>query len=432
MRTVLLGIGVVLGVGCAYGEVAVVASQQGKMKLHIATIDDQKKLDHVLETIMTDLSCPLQKKAGFAISTELLTSAPSTKYIKQWTEKDVPLLIFLSYDPRHDACEWRMYSTVNARMKTSKRVFRMGMSDATWGHAIAQTLWEALTGQPGIFMTKLAYCKRVHKHRDNNYMLLVGSPFQLGTQHDVVLVKRGAIMAPRWNNSIEHPLLLYSEATPENVRLVSTSMRGKRSLVSNFDGLNMLPSVAADGSKVIYCLSRDGSSQLYSYHPDITTGKMQLYRLTHNNGNNVSPVLLDNGDIVFCSDFQRTSPQICYYQAATKTIERITDGGYCSSPAYCPITKKIAYIKVIDGVMQVCVYDCTSREHTQLTFDQGDKDECTWSPCGNYIAYSLEAHGTSRIAVKNCITGEQFFKTSDHDYCIFPCWSPCFASDIMA
>lgn len=413
------------------GAVSVQALSSEKMKLHLSVLGHKEQLADAVETIVTDLTCAQEKHNGFAVSVDWLDTLPKKHYITTKAQEHVPLVVFLTHDQKHNSFEWRLYTSALGTMKTSKRILSQDAGMQTLAHHTAQSLWQTLTGRPGMFMTKLSYCKRVDRKKENDYSLLVGSPFVRGTTHDAQVVSSGALMAPRWNNSVEHPLILYSQVTPENVRLISTTLTGKKALVSNFEGLNMLPSFSADGSRVVYCLSRDGSSQLYSYELDPQTGKGQLFRLTHNSGNNVSPLLLDNGDIVFCSDYQRKSPQICYYHHGTKEIERITDGGYCSTPAYCKKTNTIAYAKLTNGVMQLWVYDCAHKQHKQLTFDQGDKEECSWSPCGTYLAYSVETKQTSRIAVKNCVTGEQFYKTSVNDYCVFPCWSPEFHQELF-
>ncbi|GAH05844.1 unnamed protein product, partial [marine sediment metagenome] len=49
-------------------------------------------------------------------------------------------------------------------------------------------------------------------------------------------------VTPRWNNDPANPLIFYSEHTNENVRLMVADMKGRRRIVSNFDGLNMLSS----------------------------------------------------------------------------------------------------------------------------------------------------------------------------------------------
>ena len=139
----------------------------------------------------------------------------------------------------------------------------------------------------------------------------------------------------------------------------------------------MIPAFSRDGKKIVYCLSRgDGSCQLYYYSKGI------FKQITHNDGNNVSPSLSDDGQTVyFCSDFETGKPQIYAYDMAADRLERITDKqGYCAAPRYSGKANKLSYSRIVDGTMQIFVYDLATKTHTQLTFDQWHKGESSWSP----------------------------------------------------
>ena len=71
----------------------------------------------------------------------------------------------------------------------------------------------------------------------------------------------------------------------------------------------MLPAFSPDGKAVIYCATRgSGSCQLYHWSNKI------LKKLTHNEGNNFSPIFADDGKtIYFSSDFETGKPQIYSY-----------------------------------------------------------------------------------------------------------------------
>ena len=182
----------------------------------------------------------------------------------------------------------------------------------------------------------------------------------------------------------------------------------------------MVPSFSQDGKKVVYCASRgDGSCHVYYYENGA------LKRLTHNRGNNVSPTFTEDGTkIFFCSDFQTGQPQIYCYDLQADFLERITQGGYCAAPSYCSTNEKVAYSKIVKGTMQLFIYDTHTKKHTQLTFDKGNKEECSWSPCGNYLLFSLENKDKCRIAMLNLLTNERRFITSEKEVCSYPAWSP--------
>lgn len=108
----------------------------------------------------------------------------------------------------------------------------------------------------------------------------------------------------------------------------------------------------------------------------------------------------------------------------TKAIEQITQGGYCASPCYSSQRDQVVYSKIIQGTMQLMMYDCARGTHTQLTSDPGNKEEASWSACGNYITFSVSQGTKSRIAFLNLLTGERRYLTSQESVCSYPSWSP--------
>lgn len=386
-------------------------AQQQKMKLLLCLIEPDKQLQELAVIVTQKLQCPLQKKTGFNVVCQVVPT-PNKHLFKTFFNQGFSLVIFLSKENAHEI-SWRVYEADSATMLAGKKIRLTNHA----GLAIADDVWEVLTGQQGIFSSFIAYCQV----REKNFKdLYVRRPFDDAQ----LIVKGGKPLAPRWNNDVGNPMLLYSEATPSNVRLMSVLMNGKRKVISDFQGINMLPSFSPNGYQIVYCMTKNGKSQLYKYSYCPAAKQASLEQVIENNGHNISPNLLANGDIIFCSDFQTGNPQIYYYYAADKKIERITQGGYCTCPHYSEKTKQIVYGKSIKGVMQLFLYDMNNRKEQQLTFDLAQKDECCWSPCGNYIAYTYVRNNVSRIAVLNLITQEQFFITSPKDICSYPAWSP--------
>jgi tol-pal system beta propeller repeat protein TolB len=405
------------------------AHQEKKMPLMIGLIGDQDKdLATFANYVKLMLDRKNQKTSGFEVTVKSFDKVPGKNAIKKIFQQGYPLAVFVN---RSDVgFEWRMYDTRYASMVSGKKFSQVNVPLKVRAEYLSDQLWPILTGQEGYFSSRIAYCKEIREpgKKTQKHICLVPPYADPSSEYYPLfsesLVSKGRTFAPRWNKDLTHPLILYSEGTPSNVRLMSISLNKQRKLVSNFEGLNILPSYSADGNKVVYCLSRNGKSQLYLYELDSVTHEPVLKQITQNNGNNFSPVLRDNGDIVFCSDFQGKSPQICYYHAFTQQVEVLTKDGYCTSPSICEKMSKIAYSKFIDGAMQIFLYDLKEKTHQQVTFDVGNKEECTWSPCGNYVAYVVDTGGASRIAVMNLLTDERSYITPASERCSYPSWSP--------
>lgn len=393
--------------------------QQEKMKLAIGVLNPTDTLLTIAEIIQHNLSCYQQQLSGFNVILQTFAEVPSKKQLKKFFGDGYNIIIFLSLT-KDNKIEWRIYDTLQGVMQKGKRLPQQKTAEIT-AQILSDQLWLLLTGQESIFLTKIAYCKTINKGKQTFKNIYIQGPNESKTK---CIVKGGKPLAPRWNTDKKFPLILYSEFTPVNVRLMSTTLQGQRKIVSNFDGLTMLASFSLDGQRVVYCASYKGNSQLYYYYFDQAAKKGITKRLTHNQGNNTSPNLCDNGDVIFCSDFETKSPQLYYLHAQTGQIERLTFGGYCASPHFSEKKGAVAYSKLVGNDMQIFLYNLATKEHKQITFDKGSKDECSWSPCGNYLTFVKQEGVKSRIAVLNMITQESFFLTSEMDICSYPSWSP--------
>jgi TolB protein len=400
------------------------SKNQQKTKLVLCLIKPDERMKRIAFVIQRDLQCNAMQKLGFRVSAEEMQAIPDKNYFKEQHKKGNSLALLISDSP--EGIQWRLYDCRQANQIAGKLVAHVESLAGT-GHFVSDKVWQALTGQEGIFSTMIAYCKE--RHEANHFFkdIYVQNPF---TKERIKLVEGGKPLAPRWNLDLKNPMLLYSEATPSNIRLMSSTMNGKRSVVSNFEGLNMLPSFSRDGTKVVYCFTHEGKTQLFSYGFDKRLRKPALFRITNNQGNNTSPTLRDNGDVIFCSDFETKAPQLYYYHADSKITERLTQGGYCAAPAFNKKTERIAYSKMVSGTPQLFVYDLKTKKHEQVTFGKGIKDECSWSPCGNYLVYAYELQGRRRVAMMNLIVKEQTFLTDESEHCCYPSWSPQYKSYI--
>jgi TolB protein len=331
------------------------------------------------------------------------------------------LAIFFNATNKKHEVEWRIYDTDQSTMIKGSKYSYKGDAKRGWAHNISDIVWQVVTGNQGFFSTKIAYCKDVPSAKKRKIKYVYIADYD-GSNEQLLVANPTVNVAPRWNNDSSNPLLFYSEYTNSNVRLIAVNMEKKRKIASNFDGVNMLASFSGDGKQVIYCASQGkGNCQLHYYE------KGQLKKLTDNKGNNISPTFSADGKrVFFCSDFQTGQPQIYCLDVEKNEMKRLTTGGYCASPSYCNTQNAVVYSKIEKGVMQLFLYDVDKATHTQLTFDAGHKEECSWSPGGDFILFSYEHKNKSRIAMMNMHTKERKYVTSEKTVCSYPTWSPAY------
>ncbi len=394
-------------------NIAVSALQNEKTKIILAMIG---KKDEQTITISNLLKKALEFKDQCAVTVEFLPSILNKQEAFAYKDKSYNYILFVENTSDHYA--WHLFDIDDAQMKKSKKVAKNASVLRASVYALADSIWHTLTGEPGIFSAKLAYTKEIPAKKGLHYSYIYVADYD-GSNEQLLVQTPTINVAPRWNKDVNRPLLFYSENTNTNMRMMAVDMHKRKIVASNFDGLNMLPDFSPDGSAVVYCATRgSGSCQIYYW------SHKKIKKLTNNEGNNFSPVFSEDGKtIYFSSDFETSRPQIYAIDMTSGHLTRITHDGYCVSPSYCAARNQLAYAKMVNGVMQLFTYNFATQEHTQLTFDSAQKEECAWSACGNFLLCPVDTGNKSRIAMFNVNTSEYKFLTDAKDRCAYPALS---------
>jgi len=379
-----------------------------------------KTIKKILEIVKKDLE--FSGQFSVIIPDEKCIRLNKKNDLKRFFTPDCRLGILLSKEKGSQEIGWRLYDLEDVSMIKGVQYTPKGTDINGWAHNISDAIWPVLSSCPGTFSSKIAFCKEIKKYRKRAAYKHIYVADYDGSNAKLLVSTPTINIAPRWNSDPVNPLIFYSEHTNKNVRLVFVDMRRKIIPVSSFDGLNILSAFSHDGKQFAYCSSRgDGYCQLYYYT------KGQLKRLT-NKGNNICPTFADSGrTIYYCSDSSNKFPQICKYDISTQKTQLVTQKGFYVSTSFSQENGLLAYAKMINGIMQIFVFDPKNNTHRQLTFDLGNKEECSWSPCGNYLLFSVENGNNSRIAVLQLATNQKWFITSKSDNCFYPCWSPIYS-----
>ncbi len=408
-------------------QVQVGARESKKVSLALIAIDRSSHAKYTETHLLTDckmIAKDLEFTDQFLVSVISMSAIPHKKEIKELEKKGYEIAVFITENRKKKTFDIRMYDVKKGLMVTDKgyTLHKSGSLERGWIHSISDLILEKLTHSPGFFLSKITYCKQL----SNGHRQVCVSDYD--GSHEQVVAKAKLLIAPRWNLDEEYPAILYSKYTSSNVRLMEVDvLTGKEKTVASYEGLNMLPAFSPDTNEVIVCLSCKGGTQLYSYVYDKAHRPKNYTQLTFNMGNNISPTVLENGDIVFCSDFIGGKPQLYRLSRLNDSLVCLSQSGdVCFSPAYCPLNKKIAYTKMVDGVGQLFLYSVVTGKDIQITFDGGHKQEVSWSPCGHYVVFGFSNEKSKRIAIQNIQTGSRHFITDEKMLCTYPSWSPNF------
>ncbi len=252
-------------------------------------------------------------------------------------------------------------------------------------HRIADYIYEKLTGDKGVFSTRIAYVTR----GGGRYTLRVADADGEGGQ--VALNSPEPIISPAWSPD-GRELAYVSFESQKAVVYAQEVMSGKRRPIANFRGSNSAPAWSPDGSTLAATLSREGGSQLFLM--DRNGGNVR--RLTSSQAIDTEPVFEypDGKRIYFVSD-RGGGPQVYRIATGGGNVERITfSGSYNISPAVSPDGRTLAFIARQGNSFKLHTLDLSSpgSQPVPLT-DTSDDESPSFSPNGKLIIYATRAGG---------------------------------------
>jgi TolB protein len=317
-------------------------------------------------------------------------------------------------DDRELVMELRLFDVTKGALLVGKRYSGRPDDRGRIIRQFANEILVALTGEAGVFDTRIAFIKKGTSATELYTINFDGSDLRRITHHNSLT------LSPRW--SPDGRRLAYTSFKDGNPDIYLQELdSGKTEKIVSYPGLNLPGSWSRDGAMLLVTLSREGSPGIY----DMNVGSRILQRLTRESTINVSPVRSpDEKRIAFVSN-RNGSPQIYVMDADGGNVRRLTmEGNYNTSPAWSPKAKKIAYEGSVNGQFQIFVIDEEGGAPRQMTFDRGDHESPSWSPDGRYLVHSVRGGGRNRIAIMNAGGGSSRVLQEGGDSFQSPFWSP--------
>ena len=252
-------------------------------------------------------------------------------------------------------------------------------------HKIADYIYEKLTGEKGVFSTRLAYVTKA----GNRYTLWVADSD--GENAQAALGSPEPIISPAWSPTGAQ-LAYVSFESRKPVIYVHDVSTGRRRLLANFRGSNSAPAWSPDGRNLAVTLSRDGGSQIYL----ISASGGEPRRLTQSQSIDTEPVFSPDGASIYFVSDRGGAPQIYRMPASGGNAQRVTfNGSYNASPTVSPDGRYLAYVSRTGGY-KLHVMELASGNVTAVT-DTAEDENPSFAPNSRLIVYATRQGGREAL-----------------------------------
>ena len=325
-----------------------------------------------------------------AVGVSPIPTEPSEVNFVDWQARSSEALVIGKIEPQADGrleVRFRLFDVQKqSQLASYSYVVAPAQLRAT-AHRIADVIYEKLTGEKGVFSTKITYVVK----RGTRYELQVSDAD--GANAQTVLASNEPIISPAWSpDGGRIAYVSFDQKKP--VVVVQNLAQGATRVVAAFWGNNSAPAWAPDGAKLAVTLTKDDIAQIYVIAA--TGGEPRRMTVTPaiDTEANYSP---DGKWIAFTSD-RGGSPQIYRMPAAGGPAQRLTfEGTYNVRPRHSPDGKSIAFVQRESGRFRIAVLEIDTGQVTVLTDGTLD-DSPSYAPNGKMILYETQANGRGQLA----------------------------------
>ena len=316
-----------------------------------------------------------------------------------WTGIGAELLVTggISVDNGKAKLWLRLFDTFDMRLLVGK-IYTGDRKDLRiMIHRFCSEVSLKLTGQRGVFGSKIAFVSRVKGKKE-----IFTCEFD-GFNPEQITFHKSITLSPAWSSDSEW--IAYTSYAKGKPDIFIKNLKQKRGTIINKEGMNIAPAWVPGEFALAASLSFSGDPEIY-----LLTGKGKIIkRVTESLGIDISPKFSPDGkNIVFVSR-RAGSPQIYIKNLETNNIRRLTfEGSYNTSPAWSPNGDRIAYVGIKHGRIDIYTIGIEGEFPVQLTSVAGDNEDPSWAPDGSLIIFSSTRRGgRSQLFVMTAAGGEQ-------------------------
>lgn len=248
-------------------------------------------------------------------------------------------------------------------------------------HQVADLVYEALTGTPGAFSTRIAYVIASQTADGLRYRLQVADAD--GFRPRSIVESREPLLSPAWSPDGRQLAYVSFESGNSSIYLQEIAT-GSRTRIASHKGINGAPSFSPDGKKLALALSKTGNLEIYVM--DLGTGGLR--QLTNHWGIDTEPVWTDDGQSVIFTSDRGGKPQLYQVSINNGTPRRVTrEGDYNARATIAPGKGLIAMAHGVGNVYRIAVLN-QETGLLQIVSDGTLDESPSFAPNGSMILYA--------------------------------------------
>jgi TolB protein len=289
-----------------------------------------------------------------------------------------------------------LYDVTQSKQVFGKRYVASTSDVRTMAHTLANNIVEALTGQRGIFLTKIAMsCARYGK-KEIYMMNFDGTDPKQVTQH------RSISFAPAWSpdaTKLAYSVYARHRGNIKNIDLFEFDFNTSTyHMLSNRKGINSGASYSPDGQNLALTMSFLGNPEIFNLNLATST----VTRLTKSMGVDVDPAWSPDGKTLAFVSTRSGKSMVYKMNADGSNPQRLTYAGvYNATPNWSPQGNKIVFAGYLDKHFDIFTMNPDGNHIERLTKNSGNNEDPFFSPDGNFVVFSSNRSGSANIYVSN-------------------------------
>ena len=315
--------------------------------------------------------------------------------------------------------QFRLYDTFGSEQIEGQQYSTNQDNWRRVAHIIADSIYEALTGEKGYFDTRIVFVDETGPKSKRRKRLAMMD--QDGANVRYLTNGNDLVLTPRFSPSRQEVTYMSFAGDRPRVYLLQLET-GQREVVGNFPNMTFAPRFSPDGQRVIMSLQQDGNASIYT----MDLRSQATTRLTNSRAIDTAPSYSPDGArIVFESD-RGGRQQLYVMGAGGGEAKRISFGaGSYSTPVWSPRGDLIAFTKQSGGKFLIGVMKTDGSRERILT--EGFHNEGpTWAPNGRTLMFFREEPGSNggpRLYSID-LTGQNERRVPTPSFGSDPAWSP--------